>query len=145
MPGTPLQSYGKTSYILIQGEDCYCASQAERRWLEHINPMLLAGEITKLIWQPEGSKLAYKYGGHDCADVYRPDARVTWRDGPAWTIEVKNQALHQKSASKMKRFAQQFPDEKLVLVWFGRIPTKGVAHRRLVHLEPWLDHIWRMK
>lgn len=140
-----LQTHSKTSHILIQGEDCYCASQAERRWLERIDPILSAGQIAKLHWQPGGFKLAYKYGGHDCADVYRPDAIITWPSGDEWVIEIKRQALHAKAASKMTRFCQQYPEKKLVLVWFGSMPKRGVARRRLDRITPHLGHIWRIK
>jgi len=142
---TPLMSYGRTGTVLIAGKEYRYASDAERRWLEHMEPALLDRKV-KLVWQPEPFSLTYKHCQQECKDTYRPDARLIWIDtGEEWYIEIKRGALHQKSASKMKRFCQQYPEKKFVLVWFGSLPKKGVAHRRLEALEPHLDHIWRMK
>jgi len=141
----PAQSYGKMGHVLINGEDCRCASEAEAKWLEHISPALRSGDIVEFTWQPPGSPLHYKYDKQDCTDVYRPDAIIRWKDGDEWVIEIKRGRLEQKAASKIKRFCQQYPDRKLVLVWFGRLPSKGPAHTRLNHIRPWIDHIWEMK
>ncbi len=141
----PLQSYGNTSHILIQGRDCYCASDAERKWLIHIEPMLAAGEIKEWKWQPKpGYQITYNHGGQVCSYIYEPDAVITWASGAREVIEIKRGALHQRAGTKMKRFCQQY-DECLVLVWFGNLPKKGKIKRRLDTLTPWLHHIWLMK
>jgi len=141
----PLKSYGKSEHVVLNGIDYYCASQAEKWWLEEVTPGLVSGDVVSLVWQPPPSLITYKHARQTLTCNYRPDAIITWKDGDEWVIEIKRGILHQTSASHMKYFAQQYPDKKLVLVWFGWWPTKGVARRRLDALRPWLHHTWRMK
>lgn len=143
---TPLMSYGRTGYVNVAGHEYYHASDAERRWLVHMEPMLVHKKVN-LTWQPKPFPLKYKYQGNECQYVYQPDALLVWNDtGEEWVIEIKNGAIHQKAKTKMIRFGQQYPEKRLVLVWFGSLPRKGrVVHDRLKAIEPHLDHIWRMK
>ena len=141
----PAQSYGRMGSVLVNGEQCRCASQAEVKWLEHISSAIVSGDIVKFVWQPPGFPLHYKYDKHDCTDVYRPDAIIKWKDEDEWVIEIKRGRLEQKATSKIKRFCQQYPQKDLVLVWVGKLPTKGVALRRLDTIRPWIHHIWEMK
>jgi hypothetical protein len=109
-----------------------------------MEPLLLKKKVN-LRWQPPGYRLEYKYDKQLCHDIYRPDALLVWNDtGDEWVIEIKRGALHQKSASKMKRFCQQYPDKRLVLVWYERFPTRKVIKRRLDRLRPHLDHVWHI-
>jgi hypothetical protein len=140
----PQRSYGHRGTINIDGIAYRCASGAEAKWLQAVAPGLKTGNIAALQWQPQGFAIKYNYDRHECKDVYRPDAIITWPNGEEWVIEIKNGRIEQVSGSKMKRFAQQYPDRKLVLVWFGRVPKKGPTARRLARLEPWLHHTWRM-
>ena len=139
------QSYGRMGCVLINGEECRCASQAEVKWLEHISPAIVSGDIVEFTWQPLGFPLKYKYDKQECKDVYRPDAIIKWKDGDEQVIEIKRGRIEQSAGSKIKRFCQQYPDKNLVLVWVGRLPTKGVALRRLDTIRPWVHHIWEME
>ena len=138
-------SYGNAGTYNINGTDYYCSSDAERMWLELVTPGLASGEVKKLVWQPKpGYAIAYKYDKQDCADVYRPDALFRWLLEEEWVIEIKRGRIEQKSVSKIKRFCMQYPEKKVVVVWYGRFPKKGVAKRRLDRLRPHLHHIWQI-
>ena len=136
-----MQSYGRSGDIVIDDRMYHYASEAEKMWLQMIAPGLQTGSVVSLDWQPKSFPLTYKYDKQDCKDTYRPDAIVVWPDGEEHVIEIKRGFLGEKSASKMRRFCTQYPDKDLVLVWFGSMPRKGVAKRRIDRLRPLLHHI----
>lgn len=138
--------YGKPGYYDACGQHLWTASEAERAWLAEANLAYLAGDIKEIEWQPAPIPVKYRNCETDCTRTYRPDARVVWNgpEGEVW-IEVKHGRIEQKAAKNMKAFCLTYPDRKLVLVWKGRLPKKGIMKRRLDSLLPHLDHVWRLK
>lgn len=141
----PLQSHGHSGDVEIDDRIYHYASKAEKWWLEMVAPGLRTGSVLRLDWQPEPLPLTYRYCKQECKDVYRPDAHIIWDGGEDWWIEIKRGALHQKAASKLKRACKQYPDYDFVMVWYGSMPKRGVAKKRLDGLRPHLHHIWQEK
>ena len=146
-----IPSFGKSGDVEIAGKIYHYASRAELRFLQEIEICLRGEAIQEFVWQPPAFPLTYKHGGSEWTQGYRADAMITWSDSDEWVIEVKRGYMAQKACTKVKRFCQQYPDKKLVLVWIGSLPKapkpgkKGQAYRKLEMLEPLVDHIWQIK
>jgi len=138
------ESYGNESCDWVAGRLLPYSSDAERDFISNVvAPMMQSGEITYFVWQPREMPLFDKKGR--LVDPYRPDAFIRWDNGEEWYIEVKRGRIEQISAHKMKLFCLEYPNKKLVLAWFGRIPTRGPTKRRLDTITPHLHHIWYVK
>lgn len=141
----PERSYGKVGWITIAGRKCYTASAVERQWLKHLEAAIEGGIVIEWEWQPGPVPIAYRYAHGESTRTYQPDARVVWKteEGEVW-YEIKHGRIEQKAGNNMKQFCLQYPDRKLVMVWKGREPKKGMTKRQWDKVLPHLHHIWYM-
>jgi hypothetical protein len=148
------ESYGKAGEIEIDGRTLWTQSKVERQWLQELELAIRAGRVVEWEWQPPAVLLAYKYDHQEATETYRPDARVAWVDEGEFWYEIKNGRIEQKAGNKIKRFCQQNPDKRLVLVWKGKAPKpateKKQKHRRTTktqwdRLQAWVHHVWYLK
>jgi len=142
----PSTSYGKCGWTTCNGQRYFCDSKAELIFLRTIEPMMEAGAILEFTWKPGPFAIEYKYKGKTGTKFYTPDAFIVWQNAVREYIEIKRGQLDQEAGTKLKYFCTQYPDNHLVLVWVGRLPKKGVIHRRIERLSrSLLDHVWVMK
>lgn len=136
-------SYGNAQYVKIGGHTVHVKSDAEARFARQLNAAIQGGLVKECQYEPQAFAIEYKYRRNNCADTYTPDFRVVWKgeEGEVY-YEVKRGALQPKYAGKIKRFCQQYPDTKLVLVWVGRPPKRGAVKARFDRLLPHLHHVW---
>ena len=147
-----MQSHGKPGWYTCCGQRYYCQSIAEGMFLtEIIEPAVKGGNILYFKSQPGPFPYEYNYKSVPCTGTYTPDFYIEWDDGDKLYYEVKRGNIEQKSATKMKRFCLQYGTTKpLVLVWYGRLPTKGNRKKNLDKLkrgqnDSLLHHTWNIK
>lgn len=141
------RTYGYQQEITVDGKTFTVKSDAEAIFFRELEILIQAGAVKEWWYEPESFKLTYKYGKVDCMDTYTPDAQVVWvnPDIGEEYYEIKRGALEAKYANKLKRFCEQHPDKKVVLVWVGYMPKTGKVARRIERLRPWLDHVWQIR
>ena len=137
------ESYGNAQYVTVGGHTIRVKSDAEAIFMRQVDAAVHGGLIVAWQYEPEAFPIDYKYRKNDCTDTYTPDVRIVWKseEGEVW-YEVKRGALQPKYASKIKRFCQQYPGKKLVLVWIGSPPKRGAVKARFDRLLPHLHHVW---
>ena len=83
----------------------------EANWARYLNWLIQLGEIKGWKYEPDTFEFPVKRG----SKFYTPDFKVTNNDGSIEYHEVKGW-MDSISATKLKRMAKYYPQEKLVLV-----------------------------
>jgi hypothetical protein len=138
----------RSMITLPDGSVFHGKSEAECWFALELARLEQAKAIGPWRYEPESFTLDYKYHRCECRDTYTPDFVTRW-DGDSFDTyyEVKRGwgAEGQKYSAKIKRFCQQYPDVRLVLVWYGSLPKKGKGARYTEKVQPWVHHIWTLK
>ena len=143
---TPRESFGKAQWVTVGGQKIRVKSEAEALFARVIDAAITGGLVKEWQYEPKAYPIDYKYRTETCTDTYTPDFRIVWNsdEGEVW-YEVKRGALQPKYASKLRRFMDQYPDKKVVLVWLGSEPKRGAVARRFNRLRRMFHHIWYLK
>ena len=136
------RKHGDAAWCVINGQEYWTQSGAERIWLRAIEPARETGDITHLAWNC--TKFRIIYGKDELVRSWRPDAIITWAYGEKWVVEVKGGDLPAKSYMNMRYFCEQYPEQKLVLAWVGPVRRTGMIAKRFDVLSRCVDHVWRL-
>ena len=87
----------------------------EARWSYYLDTLWMSGEILSYEFEPEFFEFeSIRHG----TTRYKPDFRVIEKDGSEVWHETKG-VLDGKSITKIRRFAEFFPDKRLWLIFDG--------------------------
>lgn len=95
----------------------YMRSGWEHRYADHLNLLVLAGEVEKWDYEPDTFWFETIKRG---VRSYRPDFRVCLRGGAIEYHEVKGY-MDPKSKTKLKRMKKYHPNVKVVLLTGDRL------------------------
>lgn len=142
----PRESFGKAQWVTVGGKEIRVKSEAEARFAREVDAAITGGLVKEWQYEPQAFPIDYQYRKATCTDTYTPDFRIVWNDEEGEVYyEVKRGALQPKYAGKLRRFMDQYPDKKVVLVWMGSEPKRGAAARRFGRLRGMFHHIWFLK
>lgn len=109
----------KRGWKKISGKRIYFRSGWEYKYAQYLQWQKENKVIKK--WEHEPETFWFEGIRRGCVS-YLPDFKVTNNDGTHFWVEVKGY-MDAKSATKLKRFAKYYPNERLVLVredWFKK-------------------------
>jgi hypothetical protein len=89
----------------------YVRSTWEANWARYLNWLVSVGEIQNWKYESRTFEFPVKKG----SKYYTPDFEVTNKNGSVEYHEIKGY-MDQASATKLKRMAKYFPDDKLILI-----------------------------
>jgi hypothetical protein len=135
--------------IELSDRTIHVKSDAEAWFAQELDKCRQAGAVLSWDYEPESFPIQYRYNHQQLCRTYTPDFVVVWNpntsdEGQVY-IEVKRGWLTQKYANLIVDFCQQYPDKKLVLVWYGSVPKRGKGKRYLDKVKRYVHHVSERK